>query len=267
MKLLELPNLSWVAMSGNPFMQHVKLAEEAKQFKLKVLDDIPEGTGDILGEGAGGITRKVIWKDHQPVAVKTFCGAMTSDGSPEAERQMALTISYKINDHDHLIDLFGETPNGALVMEYLDNYQALAGPPSMETCSRDVYPSDRDNKHYMTEPQALSMVTGLLDVLDHLHAHGICHGDFYAHNILVSDQDRGQVKLSDFGAAFFYDHEADYGKPLERTELRAFSHLVDEVREHFADEKQSLFQDLASACREATASFAKVNAYWKETCK
>lgn len=262
LKLLELPNLSWVALSGNPFIQKTKLAEEAMKHRLPVLNDIEEGKGKILGEGAGGITRKVLWKkEEQPVAVKTFCGAMTSDGSPEEERRMSLTVSSKIKSN-FLISLLGETPNGSLVMEYLDNYKALAGPPSFETCSRDVYQFD---KSYMTEEQALSMVSGLLEVLANLHLHGICHGDFYAHNILVSDDDRSKVKLSDFGAAFFYDTESEYGKLLERTELRAFGHLVNEVQELFADKKKGLLQDLAKACREESASFSEVSKFWKET--
>ncbi|CAB9524604.1 leucine rich repeat [Seminavis robusta] len=264
MKLLELPNLCWVAVSGNPFIQNAPLAAEAMKLKLPTIDDIPEGEGEVLGKGAGGITRKVTRSsNNQVVAVKTYVGAMTSDGSPEEERRMALTVANKVPDNDFLIALRGETKeSGSLVMEYLDNYHALAGPPSLESCSRDVYSCPHD---YMAETQAVSMVTGLFDVLTQLHAHGICHGDFYAHNILVCKDDRNKVKLSDFGAAFFYDSTADYGRMLQRTELRAFGHFAKEVQELFvkSDEKDKL-EKLVQACREDSASFAQVNKLWKE---
>jgi serine/threonine protein kinase len=264
MKLLELPNLAWVALSGNPFIQNSTGAEQAGKLKLEIIHDIEEGAGQVLGQGAGGITRKVVWKKtDQPVAVKTYVGAMTSDGSPEEERRMALTVSAKIPTSDYLISLLGETPSGSLVMEYLDNYHALAGPPSLESCSRDVYCCASD---HMTAEQAISMVSGLLDVLDQLHAHGICHGDFYSHNILVSSDDRFKVRLSDFGAAFFYDHTTRYGTLLQRSELRAFGHFVSEVQELFVQEgKQKIrLQNLANACRTESSSFAQVNKEWKQ---
>jgi tRNA A-37 threonylcarbamoyl transferase component Bud32 len=265
LRLLRLPNLCWVACSGNPFIQSSKWNEEASKLKLPILADIAEGTGEILGEGAGGITRKVIHTiDNQqlPVAVKTYCGAMTSDGSPEEERKMSLTVFTKIKS-DFLISLHGETPGGSLVMEYLDHYKALAGPPGLESCSRDVYTCDKD---FMTEDETISMVSGLLDVLEKMHANGICHGDFYAHNILVSQEERSKVKLSDFGAAFFYDADSEYGKLLQRTELRAFGVLVREVHELFSDRKSSLLEELANSCWDVSASFEAVNAQWKQMC-
>ena len=37
--------------------------------------------------------------------------------------------------------------------------------------------------------------------------------------------------LTDFGAAFFYDRNAEYGKLLECIERRAFCHLLGEVKD------------------------------------
>jgi serine/threonine protein kinase len=59
-----------------------------------------------------------------------------------------------------------------------------AGPPSMKTCFRDVY--ERKN---MSTQNAKIIVQGMLQVLRKPHAKGICHGDFYGHNILVQDGD------------------------------------------------------------------------------
>ena len=43
----------------------------------------------------------------------------------------------------------------------------------------------------------------MTSLLSHLHGRGICHGDFYAHNLLVDDH--GHAILGDFGAAGFLE--------------------------------------------------------------
>ena len=75
----------------------------------------------------------------------------------------------------------------------------------------------------------------------HLHSHNISHGDLYAHNILVSDDRDGThgknsiVKLSDFGAAFYYgssgaeSHLARYAIAFEAMDARAFALLLTEL--------------------------------------
>ena len=76
----------------------------------------------------------------------------------------------------------------------------------------------------------------------HLHSHNISHGDLYAHNILVSDDRDGTdgnnsvvVKLSDFGAAFYYGSSgagsnlARYAAAFEGMDARAFALLLTEL--------------------------------------
>lgn len=252
LELLRLPSLRWVALSRNPFLDHIIAKRNPEP--LTSLDDpsLVDTKWNILGQGAGGITRKVEWNGGC-VAVKTFAGELTSDGSPQDER--AISVAAASLEDPSLIRLLGQTTsNGSLVMEFLDGYDALAGPPSMETCSRDVY-GDRT-----LEPEfAWKIAKNLLRVLYRLHSEkSICHGDFYAHNILISP-DEHSVKLSDFGAAFFYDSQAEYGKLLQRVELRSYSVLVEElyslVRDHMSYDDVWRWKNLIFESTEPSVSF------------
>jgi serine/threonine protein kinase len=162
---------------------------------------------------------------------------------------------------DCLITVFGESASGSLVMEYLHQFVPLADPPSFDTCSRDVYPDDSSSQ--LIWDQAEVLVSGLLDALTKLHAVGICHGDFYGHNILCNQDDATKVKLSDFGAAFFYDRQSNYGSMLETVELRAFAILVEELLALLIDEGNVL-KELALTCRAEASTFDKVHIWWKQ---
>jgi len=232
MHLLGLKNLRWAAVSNNPFITHYiqqrnnnNSNNEPALSVLQNAADLDNEDWPVLGQGAGGVTRKATY-DGKDVAVKTYAGELTSDGSPLDEKIISRTAFHVCQQHPCLIQLLGETNNGALVMEFLDGYTALAGPPSMQTCSRDVY----DASTKLTTAQVRTLLVGLSQVLEKLHANGICHGDFYAHNILIRlSADGIDVKLSDFGAAFFYDAASQYGSLVQRCEVRAFGVLIEEV--------------------------------------
>jgi serine/threonine protein kinase len=189
---------------------------------------------------------------------------MTSDGNPLQERTLALAAS-RCNS-PCLIQVFGQTlSDGSLVMELLQNFTAFADPPSLESCSRDVY----EQENYVTARQAVMMVSGLLDALVKLHECGICHGDFYGHNILIKGE---EVRLSDFGAAFFYDRNAVYAELMERMEMRAFAHLLEEVKmllsrssedSAAASNTGTELLELRDACRKDSFSFAEAQDLWR----
>lgn len=226
MSLLRLPNLAWVALSDNPFLNHHGHSMYEDVSKLKVLSDESlddSNIGEVLGTGASGITHKKTLNGVH-VAVKMYSGKITSDGNPEEEKRISLLASTL--GCECLIDVLGETANGSLVMELLTNVVAFADPPSLDSCSRDVYKPEA----FLNPDEAVKMVSGLLDVLSKLHSSGVCHGDFYGHNILVKSDGTFSVKLTDFGAAFLYDRSSEYGKLIEKVEIRAFRHLVDEIR-------------------------------------
>eukprot|EP00536_Pseudo-nitzschia_multiseries_P010339 jgi/Psemu1/25626/gm1.25626_g len=306
------PNLRWAAFAGNPFLQKARAREEASASDetddnnnnnngstttstsdagaLPVLDDpvLDDDSWPVLGRGAGGVTRRVTWQGRD-VAVKTFAGELTSDGSPQDEKDISkrvVTAAGSEHKHEHepaLIELLGETKEGgALVMEFLDGYKALAGPPSMSSCSRDVYSDDDREALFSSVVFPLwKIATDTLRVLAKLHALGITHADFYAHNILIrpgaetETETEASVKVSDFGAAFRYRYNdnnnnnnnnnnesalSEFGRLVERVEVRAYAVLVAELHElakdgTMAEQSDEPWEELLDACGASGATF------------
>jgi hypothetical protein len=230
--LLRLPRLAWLAYAGNPF----SAALEAAASVDPSIADVPWDALALehqLGEGASG----VIYQARQlagdgvasgQVAVKLFKGAVTSDGLPDCE--MAACIHAE--NHPNLIPVIGKvkghpTDRHGLVMALIDPaFANLAGPPSMASCTRDVYADDLR----FDLPSAVRIAHGMASAAGHLHRRGIMHGDLYAHNILHCGQ--GRALLGDFGAASFYDvADAQHGLALQRLEILAFGYLLEELLE------------------------------------
>lgn len=232
--LLALPRLTWLAYAGNPF----NAAQEARVLEATPIARIPWQElqlGELLGEGASGhiwsARRHPAAGGDRPVAVKLFKGAVTSDGLPGSE--MAACIAADV--HAHVIGVEGRIdghPQGAqgLVMGLIPpHYRSLAGPPSLASCTRDVYAPDAR----FAPAQARAIARGAGDALAHLHAQGLMHGDFYAHNLLVDDQ--AHALLGDFGAASFLPEEdAARAQALRRIDLRALDVLVEELAQRTA---------------------------------
>lgn len=278
MELLGLPKLSWVAFSDNPFVAAAfqkKTANGDGDIHMEVFEDGSldnPALGTELGKGASGITRKYktvlpgVNNREEEVAVKEYFSAITSDGNPQEERKVSMVASSL--GCSSLVKVLGRTNNGNLVMELLKDYQVFADPPSLESCSRDVY--DEDVKALFSEKRALVMVDHLLHALVKLHEQGICHGDFYGHNILISDKDEERLWLTDFGAAFFYDTSAVYGKAIEVVERRAFGLLVSEISSLLTSSSstsvegtQGMLASLANSCNDL--SFKELYEEWKVT--
>jgi len=227
--LLALPRLTWLAFAGNPF----NAAQEAGALAATPIPRVPWHElrlGTLLGEGASGQIWSATWRPaagvERPVAVKLFKGAVTSDGLPDSE--MAACIA--AGRHAHLIGIEGRVdghPEAAqgLVMGLIPpRYRTLAAPPSLASCTRDVYP---DGVRF-TAAQARAIGQGAGDALAHLHAQGLVHGDFYAHNLLVDDAAR--ALLGDFGAASFLPRDDPArAEALQRIDRRSHAVLVDEL--------------------------------------
>jgi hypothetical protein len=237
--LLALPRLTWLAYAGNPF----NAEQEARALEATPIAPVPWHDiqlGELLGEGASGHIHAARWQPAQgadrPVAVKLFKGAVTSDGLPGSE--MAACIAADV--HAHVIGVEGRIaghPRQAqgLVMSLIPpRYRSLAGPPSLASCTRDVYAPELR----FTSAQARAIAQGTGDALAHLHAKGLMHGDFYAHNILVDDQ--AHALLGDFGAASFLpENDAARAEALLRIDRRALTVLVDELAQR-CDEPDAL---------------------------
>jgi hypothetical protein len=225
--ILAMPRLAWLAYAGNPF----SAADEAAAMHAAHPAAISWNTLQLnhkLGEGASGVIYQALWQDTEKaraVAVKLFKGAMTSDGLPQCE----LTACIGAGSHANLIPVLGEVPDHpeavrACVMDLIDpEFINLAGPPSMESCTRDIY---ADTKSF-TPASVLAIAYGIASAAHHLHSQGIMHGDLYAHNILHTEQ--GHALLGDFGAASLLGSHSSQADQLQRLEVRAFGILLGEL--------------------------------------
>ncbi len=266
--LFELPRLSWLALAGNPL--RAPFGERPHRPDQPDPPDIARiAWSDLqlehtLGEGASGVIHRAQWQradqpdepvpKEQParqVAVKLFKAAMTSDGLPDCERAASVAAA----GHPGLIEVLGEVASPgsgevpALVMERLEpGFRPLAGPPSLDSCTRDVYADG------LRLPTAvlLHIARRSAAVMAHLHARGLLHGDLYAHNLLWNgDAVAPDARLSDFGAASFFDAAHPQADALQRLELRAWGCLAEELIEHAAtpgDPALALLAQLRDAC-------------------
>ncbi|WOE86880.1 leucine-rich repeat-containing protein kinase family protein [Aeromonas veronii] len=262
--LLALPRLSWLAYSGNPFSE----GAEARAIDDAHVAPIAWETlalGELLGQGASGVIHRTTLvgnsadevtqasgrTDASQVAVKLFKGAVTSDGLPRCE----MAASLAAGTHPNLIKVIGKVadhPSGipALVMELIDPaFANLAGPPSLDSCTRDVYPEGL----HLSVPDALAIAHGIASVAGHLHRAGIMHGDLYGHNILFARGSDAPARalLGDFGAASLYERSnRERAVGLERLEVRAFGCLLEELLAHCDTQDSQLdgLHQLKAAC-------------------
>jgi len=83
--LLALPQLAWLAHAGNPFSMALEQQADAAASAAPI-DWATLHLQGLLGEGASGLIHAATWQPAgapaQPVAVKLFKGAVTSDGLP-----------------------------------------------------------------------------------------------------------------------------------------------------------------------------------------
>ncbi|MEB8284387.1 leucine-rich repeat-containing serine/threonine-protein kinase [Aeromonas veronii] len=262
--LLSLPRLSWLAYSGNPFSEGTE-ARAIDDAHVAPLAWETLALGELLGQGASGVIHRATLvgnpadavtqasdrADASQVAVKLFKGAVTSDGLPRCE----MAASLAAGSHPNLIKVVGKVadhPSGiaALVMELIDPaFANLAGPPSLASCTRDIYPEGLR----LSVPDALAMAHGIASVAGHLHRAGIMHGDLYGHNILFArgPDTPARALLGDFGAASLYERSnRERAVGLERLEVRAFGCLLEELLAHCDTQGSPLdgLHQLKAAC-------------------
>lgn len=212
--LLKLPKLSWLAFSGNPCVSspeanHKEIVYEELEVK------------ELLGEGASGKIFKGYSKElDRDVAIKLFKGAVTSDGYAKDEMNACMSVG----EHENLIKVLAKIEGDkhlGLLLEYIPTtFENLGYPPSFDTCTRDTY---EDDKKFSVEA-IYKIAKAIASAAAHLHDKGLMHGDLYAHNILINDENR--CYLGDFGAASFYDKQI---REYEKIEVRAFGCLLDDM--------------------------------------
>ena len=243
--LVALPRLAWVAWAGNA-VEGEGVRADAQQVPWSALE-----VGPLLGEGASGRVHRALWHAEcadtaRCVALKLFRGAMTSDGLPEREMAACLAAGGHPNLTGGLGRVIGH-PEGAdgLLMPLLPaGWRVLAGPPSLASCSRDIY----DPALRLHPDRALRIARAAAGAAAHLHARGMIHGDLYAHNILW-DGTAGEAVLSDFGAASGLP-PGNEGAALQRIEVRAWGVLLGELLDRCAPEPAAIddLRSLEDAC-------------------
>ena len=239
-----LPGLRWLAWGGNPLTAPLETGALA-QAGARAIPTDALALGERLGEGASGVIRAATWQHagaHQAVAVKQFKGRVTSDGWPRSEMAAALAAGA----HESLVPVLRPVQAGAgpraqegglasgtdhdaddgahaLVLARLPpGTRALAGPPSFDSCTRDVYPPGLR----LQASEALALARQVAGAMARLHARGLVHGDLYAHNLLRCGP---RAWLSDLGAAAFLPPGQPALHPaLRALDVRAFGVLLDE---------------------------------------
>jgi hypothetical protein len=223
-QLLDLPKLAWLAFAGNPFSQTEQQT-----------DSVPHVTSssftlqETLGQGASGVISKGVWKTPQDtfpqdIAVKVFKGEVTSDGYPKDELAACLAAG----EHPNLVTSLAQVNEDnylALIMQLIpSHYTNLGLPPSLESCTRDVFSSEL----HLSNIQAEKIIEQMNTLFDHLHNHHVCHGDLYAHNILMDES--ANIIFGDFGAASMYHmlSRAQQEK-IRAIEKRALTHFIHEM--------------------------------------
>ena len=246
--LTGLPRLAWLALAGNPLGWHRAAPAPLPRIAWSRLR-----VAERLGEGASGHIHRVHLDggDSEALALKLFKGAVTSDGLPEHElaacqaagQHPALcTPSAELCDHP-------QGASGLLLPLMPPSLSNLAGPPSLDSCTRDVYPSGwRLEAH-----AAVRLAHTVAQAGAHLHAAGVMHGDLYAHNI-VCNPANGDALLSDFGAATRLPADQPaLSQALQALEVRALGCLLEELAHHAtvpaASPTLAVLACLAQACQ------------------
>lgn len=285
--LTELPALAWLALSGNPAVAAPAQpgvdaarpgggAPADTVLRVPNVPNVPRvdwaqvAVGPRLGEGASGhihqaqvavgaaaVADPATQALHgQPLALKLFKGAMTSDGLPHDE----LAASLAAGPHPALCTPVAQVVGhpqglpGVLLPLIPPTHTVLAGPPSLASCTRDVYaPALR-----LSPAVAHTLARDVAQAVAHLHARGVMHGDLYAHNTLWHPA-TGHACLSDFGAATVLTHlPAPTRQALLALEVRAFGLLLLELAERLdgaggADGHGTPLRHLAQACMQPNA--------------
>ena len=232
-ELFSLPKLSWLAFSGNPFCQtHADIKDSINTVTKEDID-----FHELLGEGASGLIHRAKWsqnyaiskraKGHiveKNIAVKLFKGEVTSDGYPKDE----LTVCLKIGQHPNIVNtlaVFNDQKQSGMVMNLIPKkYFNLGEPPSLQSCTRDTFKEDFS----LPATTVLNILIQVSDSMKHIHQHGFCHGDLYAHNILINKND--SVLLGDFGAAScFHDLPKHQQRLVTKLEVNAFANLIEDL--------------------------------------
>jgi hypothetical protein len=230
--LFELPKLAWLALGANPACP----VPEAQAITAHRLSDYQ--LLQKLGEGASGVIYQARFaQDAELVALKQFKGWVTSDGCPQDEMNNYLNAG----EHPNLIAVKARLKDcdlPGLVMELVPaSFSVLGQPPSFDTCTRDTFTQGQS----LTLAQLKQLAEQVARVMAHLHQKRICHGDLYAHNMLVNAGQ--QLYLGDFGAATALKSLPQQQQQLFcKLEVRAFAYWLLDMQSLLSAHEAAVFE-------------------------
>ncbi|CAB1113824.1 unnamed protein product [Ectocarpus sp. CCAP 1310/34] len=241
--------------------------------------------GERLGSGASGEVFAGVYRGRD-VAVKVFKADIGPDGNARDELDVALTVDHPnltkslgvvhassikpsggsiSRSESEVAAAAGGVPEGAgggggvgggdeienlrwLVMERVVG-RPLAEKPDFSSVLRCRWGSGRRFEPVLV----LAVLLQVARAMSYLHEKAICHGDLYAHNVLV-DGETGAAVLCDFGASFFYPTDRQHDcSMLEGTEVRAFGLMSRDMACRSAG-CEWILQDLVPSCLQSDAS-------------
>ena len=184
--LWQLPKLSWLAYADNPCCS--SSTPTTTTITSINWDDIT--LKEKLGEGASGHIYKAQLnsENKKTIAVKIFKGDVTSDGLPQSEMNACIAAGKHLN----LVTLIGKLTNhpeqkNGLVLELIpESFYNLGQPPNYITCTRDTFLPTT----FFSANSILCIAQQIALVMTHLHHLGIMHGDLYAHNIMINENNK-----------------------------------------------------------------------------
>eukprot|EP00850_Spirogloea_muscicola_P000978 SM000003S11223 [mRNA] locus=s3:1592602:1595790:+ [translate_table: standard] len=205
-----LDKLAWLSLAGNPACPSTPPGREA----IQRLEYQELSLDTLLGDGASGDVFAAIWRGRT-VAFKRFKAETSPDGHSSSE--IAITCAM---EHPNLINVIGivDEPKG-LVVELVKG-RPLAAKPNFQSLLRCRW----EEGVLFTTDYILRAANGVASALAYMHQKHICHGDVYAHNVIVADD--GFAVLCDYGASFCYQPgPVNY----EAHEVRAFGLLLNDL--------------------------------------
>jgi len=218
--LFSMPNLSWLALGGNPCTPSISAAKSLLGFEWEDIE-----IKEKLGEGASGIISKAIFiPQNKEIAIKIFKGEVTSDGWPLDEMEACVAAG----NHPNLVNSIGKIethPEGkmGLVFELIpSDYLNLGLPPNFDTCTRDVFNPGTT----FSLQESIKIAFGVANAAQHLHTKNVTHADLYAHNVLYH---KSHALFGDFGAAYSYQNLLKHADGIEKIEIRAWGCLLEDL--------------------------------------
>jgi BR serine/threonine kinase len=145
--------------------------------------------GPVLGSGMTGEVRVATHKlDPQKQVAVRIISRLQFIKSPELERRTRREIALmRLCEHPNLVKLYGQFES------HEHRYMFLELARGGELFDLLVA------KRRLDLPLACAFFREIIDGLEYLHSHGICHRDLKAENILLDE--RNHIKIADFGFA------------------------------------------------------------------